>query len=80
MTEPLGHHYMVAFRGEQCEAIVTSYDEDFETNACEIEWLFAGLTPEQHDALNVTAAEEDAISGYLVANESARLWDDGDDF
>jgi hypothetical protein len=70
--DPIGHHYMVDFRGGKREAIVTHYADDPETNGCEIEWLFPDLTPDQHDALGLSEAEEEAISGYLASMEHLR--------
>ena len=60
----------VQFRGEERYVIIDldgGYEPD--TNAHDIEWHFDGLTPEQHDALNITDEEDNAIYQELVARE-----------
>lgn len=51
----------INFRGMLTDIVVTSYEVDEETNACEVEWRFEGLTPDEHDDLHVSDEEEDAI-------------------
>jgi hypothetical protein len=41
--------------------VVDCYDYDPETNALDVEWHFEGMTPEEHEALAVTEAEEDDL-------------------
>ena len=43
------------FRGEEIDLDVTDRREPYE-------WNFYGMTPEQYNALDVTGAEEEAIS------------------
>lgn len=56
-----GLAFTVEFRGEQRIIVVDSYHDDPDTNGCEIEWHFEDVTPEQHNELRVTEAEENAI-------------------
>lgn len=49
------------FRGEVRTVVVDRYDDDPSVNACEIEWHFEDVTPDGHDALAVTEAEEQRI-------------------
>lgn len=53
---------VIQFRGEDMDVTI-DHDGGWETdtNAHEIEWHFTGLTAEQHDALNITDEENDAI-------------------
>lgn len=51
----------VTFRGDPHEVVVDLYADDPETNGCEIEWHFDGVTPDEYEALAVTDAEEQAI-------------------
>lgn len=63
----MGRMTSVNFRGESVDVIVSKdggYEAD--TNAHVIEWHFYGLTPEQHDALNITEAEEQSIFDQLA--------------
>lgn len=58
----------VTLRGEPRDVVVDrdhGYEPD--TNAHEIEWHFEGLTPDEHDALALTDAEEDSIYQQLAA-------------
>lgn len=68
----------VKFRGEDVDVEI-DFDGgyEFDTNAHVIGWHFAGMTPEQHDALNVTDDEEQSIYEQLV--EHSRDCE-GDDF
>lgn len=68
----------VRFRGEDMDVEV-DHDGGYEpdTNAHEIEWHFAGLSAEQHDALGITAEEEQEIYDQLAAtSDDQRLPDD----
>lgn len=49
------------FRDVEMDVVVDEYTVEYDTNCCIIEWHFHGLKPEDHDALDVTDAEEDAI-------------------
>ncbi len=50
---------MVRFRGETWAVrIDRDWGHDPETNSHEIDWHFDGMTPEHHDALAITDAEE----------------------
>lgn len=49
------------FRGEDRVIVVDNYENDYDTNALDVEWHFEGLTPEEYDALAITDKEEDAI-------------------
>jgi hypothetical protein len=51
----------VTFRGSVADIVVDRYIPDPDTNSCEIEWHFVGLSFEDHDALNVLDDEEDAV-------------------
>ena len=56
------HQISVTFRGEERD-VTNDQDHGYEpdTNAQEIEWHFTGLSPEDHGALVITTAEEQAI-------------------
>lgn len=58
------------FRGEERTIVIDQYEKDYDTNALDVSWHFDGVTPEQHDVLNITDAEEDkiidAIGEHLV--------------
>ncbi len=60
----------IQFRGHECWVII-DFDGGYEpdTNAHVIEWHFDGLTAEQHDALNMTDEEDQAIYEQLAARE-----------
>lgn len=64
----------VDFRGEKWDVTI-DHDGGYEpdTNAHEIEWHFTGLTPEQHDALNITEEEEDGIYCQLCETSDDRM-------
>ena len=68
-------HRTVKFRGEEMDVEV-DHDSGYEpdTNAHVIEWHFIGVSPEQHNALNMTQEEEDALF-----TELAKGSDDGCD-
>lgn len=67
----------VQFRGEAVNAVIDSdsgYDP--ETNTRELDWHFElnfrALTPDEHDALKLTDAEEQAIYEQLcLANDES---------
>jgi hypothetical protein len=67
----------VTFRGEEREVVIDDVEEDPSVNFSAIEWHFDGMTPAEHDALNVTDAEESAILAHLWES----VWDSrsGDD-
>lgn len=75
----MGRLQSVDFRGEECDVEV-DHDGGYEpdTNAHEIEWHFFGLSPEQHEALNLTEAEEQSIYDQLCesSDDSLRCDDD----
>lgn len=57
----------IKFRGEEQDVVVVrdgGYESD--TDAHEIEWHFYGMTPEQHDALKMTAEEETSVYDQLA--------------
>lgn len=57
----------VQFRGESLDVEIThdgGYEPD--TNAHVIEWQFYGLSPEKHDALQITDEEEQSIYEQLL--------------
>lgn len=61
----------VEFRGERCEVVIDKdhgYESD--TNAHEIEWHFDGVSPEEHEALQLTDLEEDSIYYQLTLDRS----------
>lgn len=69
----MGKLVSVTFRGEEVDVGIDhdgGYESD--TNCHVIEWHFYGKTPEEHDALNITDAEEQAIYEALVE----RSWQD----
>lgn len=51
----------VKFRGEDVDVVIDEYEVEYDTNCCIVEWHFADVLPVDHDALNVTDAEEDEI-------------------
>lgn len=60
----------VQFRGtEWLVEIDRDGGYDDETNTHEIEWHFAGLTPADHDALNLTDDEEQEIYEQISLSE-----------
>jgi len=61
----MSRHLSVVFRGSVVDIVVDSYRPDPETNACEVEWHFVGLTSEDHDDLHVLDEEEDAVIGQI---------------
>jgi len=63
----MGRLVSVTFRGEE-QDVEIDHDGGYEpdTGSHEIEWHFYGLTPEQHDALKITAEEEQAIHEQLA--------------
>lgn len=64
----MGRLVSVQFRGEAVDVEVDSDSGyEYDTGAHDIEWHFYGMTPEQHDALNITDDEEQAIFEQLVA-------------
>lgn len=66
-------HASVRFRGEDHDVIVDSDDGfDYEVNAHVIEWHFADLSPEDHDALEIGDDEEQAIYEQLVQQSEER--------
>ncbi|HVK82358.1 MAG TPA: hypothetical protein VM915_17295 [Verrucomicrobiae bacterium] len=66
----------ITFRGEEREVEYKDYGYESDTNAQVIEWKFADLTPEQHDALKITEAEEQAIFETLSQNSYETAGDD----
>ena len=66
-------HGSVKFRGEDRDVII-DFDGGYEsdTNAHVIEWHFADLTPEEHDALELTDEEEQAIYEQLTLQSDER--------
>lgn len=67
----------VQFRGESHEVTI-EYESGFdpETGSNEIVWFFTELTPDQHDALNITDEEEESIFGQLASLEPPSFDDD----
>ena len=67
----------VEFRGLLMAVTIdhdSGYDRD--TNSHEIDWHFSDLTPDEHEALNITDEEEEAIFNELAALEPLRFDDD----
>lgn len=69
----------IKFRGEDQDVVVvrdSGYEPD--TGAHEIEWHFYGMTPEQHNALGMTAEEETNVCDQLaeILSDSAGFDDD----
>lgn len=69
----------IKFRGEDQDVVVvrdSGYEPD--TGAHEIEWHFYGMTPEQHNALEMTAEEEINVCEQLaeILSDAFRLDDD----
>lgn len=65
----MGRLVSVAFRGDDRDVEIDhngGYEPD--TDAHVIEWHFYGLTPEEHDALQITDDEEQAIYEELAVN------------
>ncbi len=62
------------FRGQEVDIDVTDKIEPYE-------WLFYGVKPEDHDALKITDAEEEAISNRIheVLCDMAANWCPEDD-
>jgi len=54
----------ITFRGEERDVEYKSYGYESDTNAHPIDWCFAGLTPEEHDALTATITEEEEQAIY----------------
>lgn len=63
----MGRLVGVNFRGEERDVEI-DHDHGYEadTNVHEIEWHFVGLSPDEHNALNMTDAEEQAIYDKLA--------------
>lgn len=72
----MSRFYSYTLRGEEMD-IEVDHDGGYEsdTNAYIIEWHFIGLTPEQHDALNLTQDEIDAIEIQLAQLEEEDYYD-----
>ena len=51
----------VTFRGEPDVLVDYSADASGPGTGISIEWMFHGKSPEEHDAINVTDDEEEAI-------------------
>lgn len=71
----------VTFRGEEHDVEVdrdSGYEPD--TGAHEIEWHFYGMSASEHDALNVTDDEEQAIYEQLVQASYDDLHDPDDPY
>lgn len=73
----MGRLVSVDFRGESVDVEI-DHDGGCEpdTNVHEIEWHFFGLTAEQHDALNITAEEEQRIYDTLASLDPMTFDDD----
>lgn len=66
-------HACVKFRGEDRDVIV-DFDGGYEpdTNAHVIEWHFADLSPEEHDALAITDDVDQEIYDQLAQQSEER--------
>mgnify|MGYP001564858202 FL=1 len=67
----------VTIRGKEMDVeIIRDSGCEPDTNSHEIEWQFAGMTQEEHSALQLTAVEEDAIFIQLSELEHDYFPDD----
>ena len=56
----------ILFRGKEYDVDYVDHGYESDTNAHTIDWGFTELSPEQHDALNITDAEHQAIHEKLT--------------
>lgn len=68
----------ITFRGEERDVEYKSYGYESDTNAHPIDWCFAGLTPEQHDALNAYGSIEKLVEAWPEIAEIALPFCRGD--
>lgn len=57
----------VQFRGEPTDVLVDRYECDPETNGCEVEWRFDGMTIDEGNDLKVSPEEEESIIEQIIA-------------
>lgn len=66
----------ITFRGEERDVEFEDHGYEADTNAHPLDWWFAGLTPEQHDALKITDEEDQAIYEELCQHSYETAGDD----
>jgi hypothetical protein len=66
---PMARKFDLEFRGKDMTVVVDQYEVDYDTNALDVEWHFAGVGPAEHSLLCITDQEEnkivEAIGEYL---------------
>ncbi len=66
----------ITFRGEEDVCVNYKIDASGPGTGCSVEWSFAGKSPAQHDALNVTPEEEDEIITECISAYNSDLYGD----
>jgi hypothetical protein len=66
----------ITFRGDPDTYVKWKVDASGPGTGCEVEWHFPSLTPAQHDVLNITSEEEDAIIDECIAAYNSKQADE----
>ena len=77
MIEMTGDTF-IEFRGEKDVLVKYDIDTSGPGSGCSVEWWFYGKNADDHEALNVTPAEEEAIIEKCIASADDRRSDDWD--